>query len=160
MLDLACLPSLVQSLKRRLFWIVSHTCFALYRWFPVFGSLRASIAIIHREGKFLLIERNDGRGVGLPGGINGWREDEEVGLRREVLEETGLSVVTAKVEMRYHSAADVPCHIALFRAEATGELRDSWEGSPRWMTIEELEPRILESQRVVVGVMRKICGKE
>src|SRR5215831_13660243 len=107
MLDLACLPSLLQSLKRRLFWIVSHTCFRFYRWFPIFGSLRASIAIIHRDGKFLVIHRNDGRGLGLPGGINGWREDEEAGLRREVLEETGLTVKTARLEMRYYSKADV-----------------------------------------------------
>ena len=163
MLDLACLPSspqsLSQTLKRRLFWIVAHTCFTLYRWFPIFGSLRASIAIIYREGKFLVIHRNDGRGLGLPGGINGWREDEEVALRREVLEETGLSIETAKVEMRYYSNADVPCNIAVFRAEANGELRDSWEGSPRWMALEELEPRMLESQRAVLGVMQRIVGK-
>jgi len=158
-LDLACLPSLLQSLKRRLFWIVAHTCFTLYRWFPIFGSLRASIAIIYRDGKFLVIQRNDGRGLGLPGGIARWRENEEIALRREVLEETGLSVVSAKVEMRYYSNADVPCNIAVFRAEANGELRDSWEGAPRWMTIEELEPRILESQRAVLRVMREIDRK-
>src|SRR5258708_3311878 len=53
-----------------MFWIVARTCFTLYRWFPLFGKLRASIAVIHRDGKFLAIQRNDGRGISLPGGIS------------------------------------------------------------------------------------------
>jgi ADP-ribose pyrophosphatase YjhB (NUDIX family) len=122
----------------------------------VFGSLRASIGVIHREKRILVIERNDGRGVSLPGGIAGWREALEETLRREVSEETGLSVTGANLLMQYHSNADVPCNISVFRAEADGELKGSWEGSPRWMTVEELEGRLLESQRPVLELMRKI----
>lgn len=152
------MPSLPDTLKRRAFWIVAQTCFRLYRWFPLFGSLRASIAIICREQKILVIHRNDGRGLSLPGGISSWKEAEEKTLRREVLEETGLTVTSAELQMKYHSTSDVPCNISVYAVEAGGEPRDSWEGSPRWMTIAELEPRFMKSQRPVLDLMRKICG--
>jgi len=142
-----------------MFWIVARTCFTLYRWFPLFGSLRASIAIIHRDGKFLVIQRNDGRGVSLPGGIANRGEPEEKTMRREVSEETGLEVTRAEVVLRYHSTADIPCDISVFEAEASGEVKDSWEGSPRWMTVKEIEPRLLKSQRPVLELLAKSSSK-
>jgi 8-oxo-dGTP pyrophosphatase MutT (NUDIX family) len=153
-LDLRLLT--LESLKRRLFWIVAHTCIVVYRWIPLFGTLRASIAIIRREQKFLLIERNDGRGVSLPGGISNWREAQEDTLRREVLEETGLQVSDLELRMRYFSATDLPCDTYVFEARAEGEMKESWEGSPRWMTADEVEPRILKSQRRVVELLREL----
>ena len=151
------MPTL-ENLRRRLFWIVARTCLALYRRFPVFGTLRASIAIIRRNQQFLVIQRNDGRGLSLPGGLASWQEAEEETLRREVLEETGLRVTGQELRMRYHSTADVPCDTSVFAVQATGELKNSWEGSPRWMTMAELEPRMLESQRPVLGLLRKMCA--
>lgn len=153
------MPFLVESLKRRTFFVIANVCFKLYRWFPLFGSLRASIAVIPRENKILVIQRNDGRGVSLPGGIAGWKEPEEVTLRREVLEETGLSVASAELKMRYHSRADVPCNISVFVAQASGELKGSWEGSPQWMTIDGIEAQLLESQRPVLELMRKVVAR-
>jgi 8-oxo-dGTP pyrophosphatase MutT (NUDIX family) len=146
------------NLKRRLFWLIARTCFTLYRAVPLFGSLRASIAIIHREQNFLVIQRNDGRGLSLPGGIAGWRETEESTLRREVHEETGLNVTSFDLRLRYQSSTDVPCNITVFEAKASGELKDSWEGSPRWMTVEELAPRLLESQRPTLALMTQISA--
>ncbi len=153
------MPTPLQSLKRRLFWIVARTCFTLYRLFPLFGSLRASVGIIRRGQTFLLIQRNDGRGFSLPGGISGRNEAEIDTLRREVQEESGLTVTGEELKMCYHSTADVPCDISVFEAEASGELKDSWEGSPRWMTLPELEPRLLESQRPVLVLLRKISAE-
>jgi ADP-ribose pyrophosphatase/8-oxo-dGTP diphosphatase len=141
------------SLKRRLFWIVARTCFGLYCIFPVFGSLRASIAIIRREREFLVIERADGRGLSLPGGISNWKEPEAETVRREVLEETGLIVTALELQMSYQSSADLPCTISVFEVQAIGDLQDSWEGSPRWMTLEELQPRLLKSQRPVLEAL-------
>jgi len=146
-------------LKRRLFWVIARTCFALYRTFPVFGSLRASIGIIYREHKFLAIRRNDGRGYSLPGGIAGWREAEESTLRREVHEETGLHVAGLSLQTRYQSTADVPCTISVFTVEAEGDLRESWEGSPQWLTLAELEAKLIKSQKPAVEWMRKIEAK-
>jgi 8-oxo-dGTP pyrophosphatase MutT (NUDIX family) len=148
----------LEILKRRLFWIVARTGIFLYRWFPVFGYLRASIAILHHDGRFLVIERNDGRGVSLPGGIAGRKENEEKALRREVLEETGLRITSLELRMRFRSAGDVPCDVAVFEVQATGALKDSWEGTPQWMTVAEIEPRILKSQRRVLELMNKICA--
>jgi 8-oxo-dGTP pyrophosphatase MutT (NUDIX family) len=143
-----------EILKRRVFWVVARTGLFLYRRFPIFGYLRASIAIIYRDGRFLMIQRNDGRGVSLPGGIASRKESEEETLRREVFEETGLNVTSLDLRFRFDSTADVPCHVAVFEVQVEGELKDSWEGSPQWMTLAELEPRILKSQRAVLEWMR------
>lgn len=139
-----------------MFWIIARSCFMLYRWFPLFGKLRASIAIIEREGKFLAIQRNDGRGISLPGGISGRRETAEAALEREVREETGLTVEGKTLLLEYFSDADVPCDISVFEVQASGELKDSWEGSPQWMTVDEFEPRLLPSQRPVLQLLRNI----
>jgi 8-oxo-dGTP pyrophosphatase MutT (NUDIX family) len=147
------------ALKRRLFWIFARTCFALYRTFPIFGSLRAAIAIIHSDGKFLVIQRNDGRGVSLPGGLAGWREEEERALRREVREETGLEVTAATLRTVYQNVADIPCKTSVFEAETRGELTESWEGVPAWMTLSDLEPLLVESQRPVIEWMKKLGGE-
>ena len=141
-----------------MFWIAARTCFTLYRWFPLFGKLRASIAIIQREGKFLAIQRNDGRGFSLPGGISGRKETAEASLDREVREETGLRVMGKELLMEYFSDADVPCDLSVFKVQAGGELKSSWEGSPQWMTLDELEPRLLESQRPVLELLRKMSA--
>ena len=148
------MSTLFDNVKRQLFWIVARTCFTVYRWLPVFGTLRASVGIIRRSQTFLVIERNDGRGLSLPGGIAGWKEAEEETLRREVLEETGLSVSGEELRLRYRSTADVPCTISVFEAEASGELKNSWEGSPHWMTLAELAPRLLESQRPLLELLK------
>jgi len=138
--------------------MVARTCLFLYRRFPLFGTLRASIAIIQRNQQFLVIQRNDGRGLSLPGGLANWKEAAEQTLRREVLEETGLRVTAQELRMHFHSTADVPCDVSVFEAQATGELINSWEGSPRWMTVAELEPRMLTSQRPVLELLKKMCA--
>jgi len=152
------LSTFAENFKRRLFWLIARTCFTLYRAFPIFGSLRASIGIIRKGPKILVIRRNDGRGLSLPGGIAGWRENEVSTLRREVREETGLDVDSLELKTRYHSRSDVPCLISLFEVNASGELQDSWEGSTCWMTIEQLEPQLLVSQRHALEYMKNIRG--
>jgi 8-oxo-dGTP pyrophosphatase MutT (NUDIX family) len=150
------LPTVLDDFKRRLFWMVARTCFTLYHWFPLFGTLRASIGIIQRNDKFLVIERNDGRGVCLPGGISSWREAEEETLVREILEETGLIVTGKELKLKYYSEANVPCNISVFAVQASGEVKDSWEGSPQWMTIAEMEPRFVPSQRPALEQIGKM----
>lgn len=143
-----------------MFWMVARTCFTLYHWFPLFGTLRASIGIIQRSGKILIIHRNDGRGLSLPGGISKRRETEEETLRREILEETGLSVTGKELKLHYYSEADVPCNISVFEVQASGELKNSWEGSPQWTTVAEIEPRLLPSQRPVLDLLRTMSANE
>lgn len=149
------MPTLLDDIKRRVFWMIARTCITLYGWFPLFGALRASLALIQREDKFLVIHRNDGRGVSLPGGISTRGEAEDQTLQREVLEETGLSVGGKDLKLKYFSDADVPCNISVFEVQASGELKNSWEGSPHWNTVSEIEPRLLASQRPVLALMKK-----
>lgn len=149
---------MLDDFKRRMFWMVARTCFPLYHWFPLFGRLRASIGIIQRDGMFLVIHRNDGRGLSLPGGISNWRELEEETLRREILEETGLRVTGKELRLQYYSTADVPCTISVFEVQASGELKNSWEGTAQWMTVDELGPRLLPSQRPVLEALRKMSA--
>jgi 8-oxo-dGTP pyrophosphatase MutT (NUDIX family) len=155
---LSRVPPYLDTLKRRLFWVVSRVCFAAYHYFPVFGTLRASVGIIRREGKFLIIHRNDGRGLSLPGGISGWREAPEETLRREIAEETGLSVSAQELKVEYYSDAEVPCYLSVFEVTANGEPKDSWEGSPRWTTVAELETNMLPSQRPLLRLLRSMTN--
>lgn len=71
-----------------------------------------------------------------------------------------MRVSNLALETRYHSTADVPCTISVFRVEADGELRESWEGTPQWLTLGELEPKLIKSQKAVVEWMRKIDRAE
>jgi 8-oxo-dGTP pyrophosphatase MutT (NUDIX family) len=150
------LGTLLEKIKRQSFWLVYNTCLVLYRTFPVFGALRSSLAIIRNGDQFLVMLRNDGRGVCFPGGIAGWRENEESAVRREVKEETGMTATSVTFRMRYRSTADLPCLISVFEVEATGELQTSWEGTLHWMTIPEIEKQILKSQRPALEEAKKI----
>jgi len=71
-------------------------------------------------------------------------------MKREFLEETGLAVTNSSLLFEYRSSADVPVVLTVFAVEAEGELKDSWEGSPRWMPFTDIRPRLLPSQREIV----------
>ena len=68
-----------------------------------------------------------------------------------------MTVISAHLGMRYYSNADVPCDISVYRVEATGDLRESWEGMPRWLTLSDVEAHMLESQRPVLKLLREIA---
>jgi ADP-ribose pyrophosphatase YjhB (NUDIX family) len=152
---------MLETVKRGMFWIVANGCRKLYSAFPIFGALRASLAVIHQDGKFLVLHRNDGRGVSLPGGISNWREADDHTIDREVREETGMAVRGKKLILSFYSEVEFPCKISVFEVQvASGTAKKSWEGSPRWMTLAEIEPQLLESQRPVLPVFRKVMGGE
>lgn len=137
---------------------MANACRNLYSAFPLFGTLRAALGVVHRDGRFLVICRNDVRGVSLPGGISNWRETEEQTIDRELKEETGLSVSARKLILRFYSDVDFACNISLFEVRVSGDaLNPSWEGSPQWMTIAEIEPQLVESQWPVLPVFRRIA---
>jgi ADP-ribose pyrophosphatase YjhB (NUDIX family) len=155
------LPKPLDNLKRQLFWIIANSCRKLYGALPLFGTLRAALGVIHRNGKFLVICRNDGRGVSLPGGICSWRESEERTIDREVQEETGLAVSGKKLILRFYNNVDFPCNVSLFEVQlAADSLASSWEGSPQWMTIDEIEPQLVASQEPVLAVFSRIADGE
>ena len=137
-------------LKRYLFAIISRVGMATYRRFPVFGSLRASLAVIRDADRILVIDRSDGRGLSFPGGLAFFWETPEQALVREVSEETGLGVKWSAPLFSYYASDELPCTITVFAAEAEGELRDSWEGSPNWLTMNDIRPALIKSQREIV----------
>ncbi len=97
-----------------------------------------------------MIDRSDGRGLSFPGGLAVPWETAEQAMKREVLEETGLRVKHYKQLFEYRNSTDVPVVLAVFAVEAEGELKDSWEGSPRWLPLSDIRSRLLPSQREIV----------
>ena len=135
--------------QRHLFWIISRSATAAYSRLPIFGALRAAVGVIRKGELVLVIARNDGRGLSFPGGFAWPWETSEACIRREVSEETGLRVKSAARLFEYHSSADVPVNICVFEIETEGGLNDSWEGSPVWLPLVEIRPRLLPSQKPI-----------
>jgi ADP-ribose pyrophosphatase YjhB (NUDIX family) len=136
--------------RRGLFWLASRISFSLYKRFPIFGDLRASVGIIQRGERYLVIRRNDGRGFSLPGGLAIPWESEEKTLKREIAQETGLEITSCERLWQYGSAAEIPCKITVFRVTATGCERGSWEGDPKWVTMPEMRAGMVASQLPIV----------
>lgn len=143
----------LNRLGKYTFWVLSRAGLAIYARFPIFGTLRVALGVIRDQDRILAIERSDGRGFSFPGGIAMPWEDIEKAAAREVLEETGLRVTRSALKLRYFDSAEIPVDLSVFEVEAEGELRASWEGTPRWVEIAELRQRVLPSQRRVVETL-------
>lgn len=141
---------LLKKLGKQAFWILSRAGLAVYSRLPIFGALRVAVGVIRKDNLFLAIERNDGRGLSFPGGIAMPWESTEKAAARETLEETGLHVTRSALKLNYLSDIEIPINMFAFEMEAEGELRASWEGTPRWVDLTELRQRVLRSQRRVV----------
>lgn len=141
-------------MRSRLFWIISRVAVSVYRRFPVFGRLRGTVAIIQRESKYVVVKRSDGYGTCFPGGLLWPWESEEAGIRREVHEETGLTVSGLEFKFRFQSYALYPTRTTVFVADAEGSLESSWEGSVGLLQLEELDGQIMPTQRAVVEYLK------
>ena len=92
--------------------------------------------IIEQDGKILLIDRSDGLGYTIPGGIVRYRETVEQCVLREAREETGYTVVITGLVGVYSALKRDP----RFRAIAitykgsivSGSMHGSGEGEPCW----------------------------
>ncbi len=138
------------SIKRALFAALSRTFVAVYSRMPIFGFLRASVAVIRKDELLLIIDRSDGRGFSFPGGLASPWESAEQAMRREVREETGLAVERSSLLFEYRTSADVPCILSVFEARVSGEPTGSWEGSPRWLPATQIRSSLLPSQKEIV----------
>ncbi len=103
-------------------------------------------AIIEQEGKILLIDRSDGLGYTIPGGIVRHKETVERCVLREVREETGYDIKLTGLVGVYSSLKRDP----RFRAIAitykgfivSGTQHGSGEGEPCWRSPEEVFGRM------------------
>jgi NUDIX domain len=142
------------QIKRGAFAVLSRSAIAIYSRFPIFGYLRAGIAVIRKDSLLLVIERSDKRGISFPGGLAWPWETAEQAMKREILEETGLRVVESSLLCEYRSCAEIPCKLTVFEAQVNGRLRDSWEGSPRWLAGAKIKESLIPSQRQIID---RIC---
>ncbi len=70
---------------------------------PIVG---ASVIPLLSDGRIVLIRRRDNGLWGLPGGIVDWDEDIETAARRELTEETGLTITTVGRLVGVYSASN------------------------------------------------------
>jgi 8-oxo-dGTP pyrophosphatase MutT (NUDIX family) len=134
--------------------VLSRTGVAVYSRVPIFGHLRAAVAIVKKGEQLLVIERSDGRGVSFPGGLALPWETAEQTMKREVREETGLEIEKSRFLLQYKTEKEIPCILSVFEAETSGDLAESWEGSPRWLYPNEIQPQLLPSQKEIIDRIR------
>jgi 8-oxo-dGTP pyrophosphatase MutT (NUDIX family) len=140
--------------RARLFWLISRIAVFGYHHFPIFGQLPGAIAIIRRDDGFIGVKRNDGYGVGFPGGLVHRGESPEAALRREVFEESGLRIVSADLKFEFENSDLYPTRVRVFEATVEGEIRSSWEGIVGVFTLDELEQGVIHTQREVVEYLK------
>ena len=124
-----------------------------------------SVAVVIRDqDKILLLQRADGKGLGLPGGHLKLSETLEAGARREVKEETGLDVELKGIigtlsgirKGTWLRVVDVVYEGKIIG----GELRDSNEGSCRWVLFDEaLENLAFDYIDILKPLLSKDSGK-
>jgi 8-oxo-dGTP diphosphatase len=92
--------------------------------------------IIEQDGKLLLIDRADGMGYTIPGGIVRYRETVEQCVFREAREETGYIVTINGIVGVYSDLKRDPrfraASIAYRGSIVSGSLQDSAEGKACW----------------------------
>jgi 8-oxo-dGTP diphosphatase len=96
----------------------------------------SACVIIERDGKILLIDRTDGLGYTIPGGIVRYRETVEQCVLREAREETGYDVTLKGLVGVYSSLQRDPrfraVSIAYIGSISSGQEHGSGEGRPCW----------------------------
>lgn len=115
----------MQQLQRYL-----QTALGLVFRHPITGT---SIVPVLPDGRIVLVQRRDNGKWSLPGGIVDWGEDIPSAVRRELAEETGLSIVEIKRlvgvyssperDSRFHSI----CILVEALVDGTMQVQDSLE---------------------------------
>ena len=107
--------------------------------------------VVREDGRVLVIRRDDNGHWEAPGGVLELDETFEDGVRREVLEETGLEVAVERLTGVYKNlthgivALVYRCRPAGGEPHATEEAREI-----RWMTTEEVQSAMVPAFRVRV----------
>ena len=102
----------------------------------------SACVIIEQDGKILLINRSDGMGCTIPGGIVRYKETVEQCVLREVREETGYTVALEGIVGVYSGLNRDPrfraASIAYKGSILSGSVHASSEGKPCWREPEEV----------------------
>lgn len=109
-------------------------------YLPSFPSVSA---IIIKGGKILVVKLTYREGYSLPGGMLNNNENFEDGLCREVKEETGLTIFDVNYFNSYFFDIEYPTINVVFIAKAKGLLTSSKEGTPEWVEINTVLPKLV-----------------
>lgn len=96
--------------------------------------------VVRGDGRVLVIKRDDNGHWEAPGGVLELGESFEAGVRREVLEETGLSVTVERLTGVYKNLTHGIVALVYRCRPADGEPHPTEEAREiRWMTTEEVQ---------------------
>jgi 8-oxo-dGTP pyrophosphatase MutT (NUDIX family) len=128
----------VKLYKLRAFFVLFVVKIISKIFFVEFPPIFSVTALIKEGEKLLFLDLSYLKGFGFPGGIIKADENLEESLKREVFEETGLTVVKSKyvdsVKSKVNGISKVS---AIFIVEVNGEIRDSEEGKLFWLKPQE-----------------------
>ena len=143
-------------MRQRLFWLISRSAIFLYSKFTLFGRIRGAVVIIRRADGFVAVDRSDGLGLCFPGGNARPWESEEAAVRREAREEAGIALRSLQFKFRFESSVFYPVTTSVFEGEGEGRSAGSWEGKVLIATLDELNGRIIPSQRPIVDYLKSL----
>ena len=128
------LPTMKEKIKGIIAGLIFRTI-ALLTLGQISPILSACI-IIEQDGKILLIDRSDGMGYTIPGGIVRYQETVEQCVLREACEETGYTVTITGIVGVYSGLKRDPrfraASIAYKGSIVSGSQQDSAEGKTCW----------------------------
>lgn len=103
-------------------------------------SVSVSGIVVRGDGRVLVIKREDNARWEAPGGVLELGESFEAGVRREVLEETGLEVTVEQLTGVYKNLTHGIVALVYRCRPASGEPHSTEEAREiRWMTTEEAQ---------------------
>jgi len=123
--------------------------------------VNVALAIIEKDGKFLVGRRHPGKHMGgkweFPGGKVKERESPEECIKREVAEELEAPIDNIKpyFEWDYEFPDGNLFHLTAFRCELVAEPERNVHQELRWASLEELSQLdFIESDRVVLEMLK------
>lgn len=116
--------------------------------------------LIERDGEFLLIDRSDGLGYTIPGGIVRYKETLEQCVLREAQEETGYEVAITDLVGVYSAVERDPRFRAVsiaYRGHIVGGTEQpSGEGKPCWRSPESVAGHMaFDCEKMLNDYLRK-----
>ncbi|MEU9146183.1 NUDIX hydrolase [Streptomyces sp. NPDC048349] len=109
-------------------------------------SVSVAGAVVRDDGRLLAIRRADNGAWELPGGVLELEETPEDGLRREVLEETGIHVEVDQLTGVYKNiVAGVVALVFLCKPSGGAERLSGETRAIQWLTPEEVSERMTEA---------------
>lgn len=128
----------VKLYKLRAFFVLFVVKIMSKIFFVEFPPIFSVTALINKKGKLLFLDLSYLKGLGFPGGIVKAGENLEESLKREVLEETGLTIVKSKyVDSVKSNVNGISKVSVIFIVEVEGKIRDSEEGKLLWLKPQE-----------------------